>query len=76
MSSFLFFSVKDGLWSEWYGLYSGTLHQIESSLDRDSIATVCVGTTNLNGKDYVSAIRATFVSGSVSGWFGGRYNAF
>ena len=71
---FCFFSVQDELWSEWYGVLSGTQHLIESSLDGDSMETICVGTTNPNGKDYVSAIKATFASGSVSGWFGGRYN--
>ena len=76
--SFTLHSVfQDELWSEWYGRLSGTTHLIESSLDGDSIETVCVGTTHVieTSLDYVSAIKATFASGTVSGWFGGRYNA-
>jgi len=65
--------TADELWSEWYGRLSGTTHLIESSLDGDSIETVCVGTTHVieTSLDYVSAIKATFASGTVSGWFGG-----
>jgi len=68
--------TADELWSEWYGRLSGTTHLIESSLDGDSIETVCVGTTHVieTSLDYVSAIKATFASGTVSGWFGGSYD--
>ena len=73
MLSLLFLLLKDGFWSGWYGSGSGTTYTIESSLDDDSFKKICVGWGNSN-VPYLMAIKATFVSGSVSGWFGGRYN--